>query len=92
VQLKELNMKVFIDWDEMYPVYFIVSKSGMSGYPLPLPELDLPEETLNRWKRVLSEFSQVQEEMHRLVWPLIEEWRRKAEETRCAAQKNGGHL
>ena len=47
-------MKVFIDADEWYPVYFL-EDSGVA--------CDVPEETVARWKRIETEFHKMQVEM-----------------------------
>lgn len=50
-------MKVRIDTDEWWPVYFI-NKSSNYGF-----EADVPEDTLARWDEVNAAFLKAQEEM-----------------------------
>lgn len=48
---------VKITSDEYYPFYF-------TGGPSYAPEIEVPDEVLRRWKRVETEFSKMQDEMH----------------------------
>ncbi len=47
-------MKVKIDSDEWYPVYSIVSYGT---------ECEVPEDTVQRWNRIMGEFDVMQKEM-----------------------------
>jgi hypothetical protein len=51
------KIRVYIHEDEHYPVYELEHKQGM-GAPY-----DIDEKTVKRWRRVLAEYTQVQEEM-----------------------------
>ena len=48
-------MKVLLDSDEFYPVYYLVKSRGV--------EVDVTEDTATRWKRVEAEMKVVQSEM-----------------------------
>ena len=51
-------MKVYIDEDEMFPVYSI------TDYPsYPRTEIEVDEATVERWQRIIAEFDAVQSEM-----------------------------
>ena len=49
-------MKVFIGADELYPFYYINESDGRFSQ-------EIDDETLGRWRRVMAEFHQVQNEM-----------------------------
>jgi hypothetical protein len=55
-------MKIHIDREEWYPVYYISSDIYCGEQPH-----EVPEETVNKWNRVFAEFKAVQEEMRKLV-------------------------
>lgn len=48
-------MKVKIDADEWYPVYSVTDDCGT--------KCEVPEETVERWKRIEKEFDVMQDEM-----------------------------
>jgi iron-sulfur cluster repair protein YtfE (RIC family) len=48
--------KVRIERDEMWPYYFLTEKPETD-------EFEVPEDTIERWKRVYAEFTQMQKEM-----------------------------
>lgn len=50
-------MKVYLDKDEWYPVFSIVSDSDV--------QCDVSEETLARWKKADEDFSAAQKEMRK---------------------------
>lgn len=52
-------MKIQIDSDEWYPVYYMYNGCGTG--------VDVPEATVERWKRVFEEFEAVQNEMQAAI-------------------------
>jgi hypothetical protein len=51
-------MNVYISSDEWYPVYDIEETDRFARWTL-----DVPANTVRRWKRVITEFKQVQDEI-----------------------------
>ena len=51
-------MKVKIDWDEWYPVFHVDPRDGRR-------DVDVPQETLDRWERIAAEFDAAQDEMRK---------------------------
>jgi hypothetical protein len=49
-------MEIMIDSDEWYPVYSVVEDFGV--------KCEVPEETLERWRRIAREFAEMQCEMN----------------------------
>jgi len=55
-------MKVKIDEDELYP-YYVIDKDVVEGYG---KEVEILEEKLKRYKKILKEFLKMQEELEEL--------------------------
>ena len=56
-------MKVRIDWDEKYPVFF-VRETRDGDYPGDV--YDVPPEVVERWQRVAGEYAEMQAELRAL--------------------------
>jgi hypothetical protein len=61
-------MKVRIDEDELYP-YYVIDEYVVEGYGR---EVEISEERLKRYKKILKEFLEMQDELEEL-WENAEE-------------------
>ena len=59
-------MKLFLDRDELYPYYYVVSNPRFGD------EVEVDDETAWRWKSVMEDFKEIQGEMKVALAPKIE--------------------
>lgn len=55
-------MKLYIDRDEMYPVYYFNEHCGFKE------AVEVPEATVDYWKRGVAEYNKVQKEMEKYYY------------------------
>ena len=68
-------MRVYINEDERYPVYYYHEAPDNSA-----SYVDVPEETIAKWDEIQRLYNEVQDEMCRYRDQQVSEWRERQEE------------